>query len=40
VAIGPDNGASRHLAEQHCFVEVGAQEDDEDGLELVYERPV
>ena len=35
----PDNAASLHLAARHGFVEVGEQWDDEDGLELVLERP-
>jgi RimJ/RimL family protein N-acetyltransferase len=39
VTIGPDNIASRQLAAAQGFIEVGAQWDDEDGLELVYERP-
>jgi RimJ/RimL family protein N-acetyltransferase len=39
LSISPGNTASRHLAGQHGFVEVGRQMDDEDGLELVYERP-
>jgi RimJ/RimL family protein N-acetyltransferase len=39
LTIGPDNTASRSLAEQYDFVAVGEQQDDEDGLELVYERP-
>ena len=35
--IGPDNVASRDLVLQYGFVEVGEQEDDEDGREIVYE---
>ena len=35
--ISPGNSASRRLVEQHGFVEVGEQVDDEDGLEIVYE---
>ncbi|WP_308257817.1 GNAT family N-acetyltransferase [Pseudonocardia lacus] len=40
VTIAPDNEASRRLAAQYGFVEVGTQWDDEDGLEVVYEVPV
>jgi RimJ/RimL family protein N-acetyltransferase len=39
VSIGPDNAASSGLALQYGFVRIGEQWDDEDGLELVYERP-
>jgi RimJ/RimL family protein N-acetyltransferase len=39
-SVGPDNAASRALVLAHGFVEVGEQMDDEDGLEIVYERPV
>ena len=39
VSIRPDNVASSGLALQYGFVRVGEQWDDEDGLELVYERP-
>lgn len=38
--IAPDNVASRDLVLAHGLVEVGDQEDDEDGLEVVYELPV
>ena len=37
VTISPDNAASRELAAQYGFTEVGDQWDDEDGLEIVYE---
>lgn len=37
VTIGPDNVASRRLASQYGFTEVGEQWDDEDGLEIIYE---
>ncbi len=37
VTISPDNLASRQLASQYGFVEVGEQWDDEDGLEIIYE---
>ena len=36
-SISPGNVASRDLVLQHGFVEVGEQEDDEDGREIVYE---
>jgi RimJ/RimL family protein N-acetyltransferase len=39
VTIAPDNEASAGLAAQYGFVAVGEQWDDEDGLEIVYERP-
>lgn len=39
VSIAPGNLASYRLAAQYGFVEVGRQWDDEDGLEIVYERP-
>lgn len=39
VTISPDNTASRDLALPYGFVEVGEQWDEEDGLEIVYERP-
>jgi RimJ/RimL family protein N-acetyltransferase len=39
-SVGPDNAASRELVLAHGFVEVGEQMDDEDGPEIVYERPV
>ena len=38
--ISPDNVASRDLALAHGLVEVGEQQDDEDGLEIIYEVPV
>jgi RimJ/RimL family protein N-acetyltransferase len=38
--ISPDNVASRDLVLAHGLVEVGEQEDDEDGLEIIYEVPV
>ena len=38
--ISPDNVASRDLVLAHGLTEVGEQEDDEDGLEIVYELPV
>ena len=37
--IRPDNVASRNLVIQYGFVAVGEQWDDEDGLEIVFERP-
>lgn len=37
VTITPDNVASRRLASQYGFAEVGEQWDDEDGLEIIYE---
>lgn len=37
VTISPDNVASRRLAAQYGFTEVGEQWDDEDGLEIIYE---
>lgn len=37
VTIRPDNMASRQLAQQYGFVEVGEQWDDDDGLETIYE---
>jgi RimJ/RimL family protein N-acetyltransferase len=37
--IGPANTPSRRLVEQHGFLVVGEQMDDEDGLEIVYELP-
>ncbi|MDA3649589.1 GNAT family N-acetyltransferase [Saccharopolyspora indica] len=39
VTISPDNTASYRLAAQYGFAEVGEQWDDEDGLEIIYERP-
>jgi RimJ/RimL family protein N-acetyltransferase len=38
-SVGPWNEASRDLVLAHGFVAVGEQIDDEDGLEIVYERP-
>jgi RimJ/RimL family protein N-acetyltransferase len=38
--ISPDNAASRDLVLAHGLTEVGEQEDDEDGLEIIYELPV
>jgi RimJ/RimL family protein N-acetyltransferase len=38
-SISPGNVASRNLVLSHGFLEVGEQEDDEDGLEIVYEVP-
>jgi RimJ/RimL family protein N-acetyltransferase len=37
VTISPDNVASRTLASQYGFAEVGEQWDEEDGLEIIYE---
>ena len=39
LTMTPDNAASRELARRYGFVAVGEQLDDEDGPELVYERP-
>ena len=39
VSIRPDNLPSSSLALQYGFRQIGEQWDDEDGLELVYERP-
>lgn len=39
VSIRPDNLPSSGLALQYGFRQIGEQWDDEDGLELVYERP-
>lgn len=39
-SVSPDNGASRDLVQSEGFVPVGEQIDEEDGLEIVYERPV
>jgi len=39
LSIRPDNAPSLALAARHGFVQVGDQWDDEDGLELVFERP-
>ena len=38
VTISPGNLASQGLTSQYGFVEVGEQWDDEDGLEIIYER--
>jgi RimJ/RimL family protein N-acetyltransferase len=38
VSISPDNTASFALAVQYGFTRVGEQWDDEDGLEIIYER--
>jgi RimJ/RimL family protein N-acetyltransferase len=38
-SVGPWNVASRDLVLAHGFLPVGEQIDDEDGLEIVYERP-
>jgi RimJ/RimL family protein N-acetyltransferase len=37
VTISPGNAASYALASQYGFAEVGAQRDEEDGLEIIYE---
>jgi ribosomal-protein-alanine N-acetyltransferase len=37
--IAPDNVASRTLVLQYDFVEVGEQWDEEDGREIIFERP-
>ncbi len=37
VTISPDNTASYALAAQYGFAEVGEQQDEEDGLEIIYE---
>jgi RimJ/RimL family protein N-acetyltransferase len=39
VTISPDNVASYQLVSQYGFIETGQQWDDEDGLEIIYERP-
>jgi RimJ/RimL family protein N-acetyltransferase len=39
-SIAPDNEASQSLVRSSGFVQVGDQWDDEDGLELVFERPL
>jgi RimJ/RimL family protein N-acetyltransferase len=39
VTISPDNEPSLQLASQYGFTRVGEQWDDEDGLEIIYERP-
>ena len=38
VTISPDNAPSIALAQQYGFTKVGEQWDDEDGLEIIYER--
>jgi hypothetical protein len=38
-SIRPDNTASRDLVLSYGFVAVGEQQDDVDGLEIIYERP-
>jgi RimJ/RimL family protein N-acetyltransferase len=38
-SVGPWNEVSRDLVLAHGFVAVGEQIDEEDGLEIVYERP-
>jgi RimJ/RimL family protein N-acetyltransferase len=38
--VSPDNAPSRNLVLSEGLVEVGEQWDDEDGLEIIYERPV
>lgn len=38
-SVSPDNAASLHLVRTAGFVQVGEQWDDQDGLELVFERP-
>jgi RimJ/RimL family protein N-acetyltransferase len=38
-SVRPDNVASRALVDSAGFVPVGEQWDDEDGVEIVYERP-
>jgi RimJ/RimL family protein N-acetyltransferase len=39
-SVSPGNAVSRDLVLAHGFVAVGEQMDEEDGLEIVYERPV
>ncbi len=39
-SVSPDNVASRDLVLSFGLVQVGEQWDEEDGLEIVYERPV
>jgi ribosomal-protein-alanine N-acetyltransferase len=36
--VSPDNQASRALIQQYGFLEVGEQWDEEDGLEIIFER--
>ncbi len=38
--VSPDNAASRDLVLSEGLVEVGEQQDDEDGVEIVYELAV
>ena len=38
--VSPDNAPSLHIVRAAGFQQVGQQWDDEDGLELVFERPV
>jgi RimJ/RimL family protein N-acetyltransferase len=38
LSIAPGNSVSRRLADRYGFREVGEQEDEEDGPEIVYER--
>jgi len=38
-SVSPDNERSQHLLAKLGFVQVGEQMDEEDGLELVFERP-
>ena len=38
-SVSPSNAASLRLMERYGFLPVGEQWDEEDGLELVYERP-
>jgi RimJ/RimL family protein N-acetyltransferase len=39
VSISPDNAASNALAAQFGFTPAGEQRDDDDGLEIIFERP-
>jgi RimJ/RimL family protein N-acetyltransferase len=39
-SVSPDNAPSRDLVLSESFVEVGEQVDEEDGLEIIYERTV
>ena len=36
--VSPDNHASKALIQQYGFLEVGEQWDEEDGLEIIFER--
>jgi RimJ/RimL family protein N-acetyltransferase len=38
LSISPGNSVSRRLADRYGFIEVGEQEDEEDGREIIYER--